>query len=47
MFAYAVAFLLSWVSPPLALAVDAAMALYYAFDQATIQDDAPASLESG
>jgi len=43
-----VAFLLSWVSPPLALALAAAMALYYAFDQASIQtDEAPASLGPG
>jgi TMEM175 potassium channel family protein len=46
--AYTVAFLLSWVSAPLALALHAAMALYYAFDQASIQtDDAAATLESG
>ena len=47
LFAYTVALLLSWVSAPLALAVHAAMALYYAFDQATIQtEDATATLES-
>jgi uncharacterized membrane protein len=45
--AYTVALLLSWVSAPLALGVHAAMALYYAFDQATIQTDTAASLESG
>jgi uncharacterized membrane protein len=45
--AYSVAFLLSWVSAPLALALHAAMALYYAFDQATIQSEAAATLESG
>ncbi len=43
--AYAVALLLSWVSAPFALGVHAAMALYYAFDQATIQTDAATSLE--
>ncbi|HEY1278707.1 MAG TPA: TMEM175 family protein [Acidimicrobiales bacterium] len=37
--AYTVAFGLSWVSPPAALALTAAMALYYAFDQASIQTD--------
>jgi uncharacterized membrane protein len=37
--AYTVAFLLSWVSPPLALGLHAAMALYYAFDQATLQTE--------
>jgi uncharacterized membrane protein len=37
--AYMAAFVLSWVSAPLALAVHAAMALYYAFDQASIQTD--------
>jgi TMEM175 potassium channel family protein len=46
--AYTIAFLLSWVSPPLALALSAAMALYYAFDQASIQtDEAAASVGSG
>ena len=30
------AFLLSWVWPPLALSLHAAMALYYAFDQASV-----------
>jgi uncharacterized membrane protein len=35
--AYGVAFALSWVSAPLALSVHGAMALYYAFDQATLQ----------
>jgi uncharacterized membrane protein len=34
--AYAVAFLLSFVSAPLALGLHGAMALYYAFDQATV-----------
>lgn len=34
--AYAVALALSWVSPRLALALHAAMALYYAFDQASV-----------
>lgn len=34
--AYAMAFGLSWVSAPLALALHAAMAGYYAFDQATV-----------
>jgi uncharacterized membrane protein len=33
---YSVAFALSWVSAPLALALHAAMALYYAFDQASV-----------
>lgn len=33
---YALAFALSWVSAPLALAMHAAMALYYAFDQASV-----------
>ena len=33
---YAVAFALSWVSAPLALTMHAAMALYYAFDQASV-----------
>jgi uncharacterized membrane protein len=33
---YAVAFGLSWVSPPTALIVHALTALYYAFDQATV-----------
>jgi uncharacterized membrane protein len=46
--AYAVAFALSWVSAPVALGVYAAMALYYAFDQASIQtDEAAATLETG
>jgi TMEM175 potassium channel family protein len=35
-FAYVVAFALSWVSPYLALALHGAMALYYLFDQATV-----------
>jgi uncharacterized membrane protein len=34
---YLVAFALSWVSPPLALALHGAMALYYALDQASLQ----------
>jgi uncharacterized membrane protein len=34
--AYAVAFGLSWVSPKLALALHFVMALYYAFDQASV-----------
>lgn len=38
---YAIAFLLSWVSAPLALVLHGAMALYYAFDQATV--DRPAA----
>jgi uncharacterized membrane protein len=33
---YAAAFALSWVSAPLALALCGAMALYYAFDQASV-----------
>ena len=33
---YAVAFVLSWVSAPLALALCGLMALYYAFDQASV-----------
>lgn len=33
---YAVAFVLSWVSAPLALALGGLMALYYAFDQASV-----------
>jgi hypothetical protein len=32
---YAAAFLLSWVSAPLALVLCALMAVYYAFDQAS------------
>lgn len=35
--AYLLAFGLSWVSAPLALALHAAMALYYAFDQASVE----------
>lgn len=34
---YAVAFGLSWVSAPLTLAMHVAMALYYAFDQASVR----------
>jgi uncharacterized membrane protein len=45
--AYALAFLLSWVSAPLALGLHAAMALYYAFDQATIQTESVTSVEAG
>ena len=37
---YSGAFGLSWVSPPLALAAHAAMALYYAFDQASVTANA-------
>jgi hypothetical protein len=33
---YTGAFALAWVSPPVALAAHAAMALYYAFDQASV-----------
>jgi hypothetical protein len=33
---YAAAFVLSWVSAPLALALCGLMALYYAFDQASV-----------
>jgi TMEM175 potassium channel family protein len=33
---YAAAFALSWVSAPLALALCGLMALYYAFDQASV-----------
>ena len=40
---YAAAFLLSWVSAPLALLLCGVMALYYAFDQAS----APAEPEPG
>jgi uncharacterized membrane protein len=40
---YAVAFALSWVSAPLALALCGLMALYYAFDQASV----PAAAEPG
>jgi uncharacterized membrane protein len=38
--AYAGALVLSWFVPVAALAVHAAMALYYAFDQATVSSDA-------
>jgi uncharacterized membrane protein len=38
---YAAAFVLSWVSAPLALALCGLMALYYAFDQASV----PAAVE--
>jgi uncharacterized membrane protein len=34
---YAVAFALSWVSPPVALVLVGLVALYYAFDQATVR----------
>jgi uncharacterized membrane protein len=34
---YAAAFALSWLSPPLALALCGLMALYYAFDQASVR----------
>jgi hypothetical protein len=44
--AYAVAFGLAWVSAPLALGLHAAMALYYAFDQATISVDEGAAMAS-
>jgi uncharacterized membrane protein len=40
---YAVAFALSWVSAPLTLVLCGLMALYYAFDQATV----PAAVEPG
>jgi len=40
---YTAAFLLSWVSAPLALALCGLMALYYAFDQASV----PAEPEPG
>jgi uncharacterized membrane protein len=40
---YAAAFALSWVSAPLSVAMCALMALYYAFDQATV----PAGQEQG
>jgi uncharacterized membrane protein len=40
---YAVAFALSWVSAPLTLVLCGLMALYYAFDQATV----PAAAEPG
>jgi TMEM175 potassium channel family protein len=40
---YATAFALSWVSAPLALALCGLMALYYAFDQASV----PAAVEPG
>jgi uncharacterized membrane protein len=40
---YAAAFALSWVSAPLALVLCGAMALYYAFDQASV----PAEREPG
>ena len=39
---YLVALGLSFVWPPLALALHAAMALYYAFDQASVPADRPA-----
>jgi uncharacterized membrane protein len=39
---YLLAFGLSFVWPPLALALHAAMALYYAFDQASVPVDRPA-----
>lgn len=39
---YLVAFALAFVWPPLALVLDAAMALYYAFDQASVPADRPA-----
>jgi hypothetical protein len=38
--AYSVAFALSFVVPVAALVVQGAMALYYAFDQATVASDA-------
>jgi TMEM175 potassium channel family protein len=41
--AYAGALVLSWFVPVAALAVHAAMALYYAFDQATVSSDAPST----
>jgi len=44
---YAVALGLSWVSAPLALAVHFAMALYYAFDQATVPADPTAEVTDG
>jgi hypothetical protein len=42
---YVVALALSFVWPPLALALHAAMALYYAFDQASVP--APSAPEEG
>ena len=39
---YLLALALSFVWPPLALALHAAMALYYAFDQASVPADRPA-----
>jgi hypothetical protein len=45
--AYSVAFALSWVSPPLALTVHAVMALYYAFDQASVTRAAPEAVAYG
>jgi hypothetical protein len=48
---YAAAFALSWVSAPLALALCGLMALYYAFDQASVPavvepDDQPPARRS-
>ena len=39
---YLLALAVSFVWPPLALALHAAMALYYAFDQASVPADRPA-----
>ena len=38
---------MSWVWPPLALSLDAAMALYYAFDQASVPTEALNSRSPG
>ena len=44
---YAAAFALSWVSAPLALALCGLMALYYAFDQASMPNEARESTSLG
>jgi TMEM175 potassium channel family protein len=44
---YVIAFALSWVWAPLALALHGAMALYYAFDQASIASDEPQAVSVG